>query len=85
MTAPMKQMLKLTLSKQIVHGGHPVLRWMAGNVSADSDPAGNLKPNKKTSGGKIDGIVALIMALGVQMVATELFSSIYSQPGALTE
>ena len=45
------------------HGGHPVLRWMAGNVSIDTDATGNWKPSKKKSIEKIDGIVALIMAI----------------------
>jgi len=39
------------------------LRWMAGNVAVKQDPAGNLKPDKSESQGKIDGIVALVMAL----------------------
>ena len=31
MTAPMKELDRLILSKRVAHGGHPVLRWMAGN------------------------------------------------------
>jgi phage terminase large subunit-like protein len=45
------------------HGGNPILRWMAGNVAVRQDPAGNLKPDKAESQGKIDGIVASVMAL----------------------
>ena len=48
---------------KIIHGGNPVLRWMAGNVVIDTDPAGNIKPTKERSPEKIDGIVAAIMAL----------------------
>lgn len=48
----------------IVHGGNPVLKWMAGNVVMRQDPAGNIKPDKEKSVEKIDGIVASIMALG---------------------
>ncbi len=48
---------------KIQHGGHPVLRWMAGNVVVDRDPAENIKPTKAKSPEKIDGIVAAIMAL----------------------
>ena len=44
-------------------GGNPVLRWMAGNVSLETDAADNWKPSKKKSRERIDGIVALIMAL----------------------
>lgn len=53
----------LLMSGRVRHGGHPVLRWMAGNVVVRQDPAGNLKPDKAKSKNKIDGIVAMIMAL----------------------
>ena len=48
---------------KIVHGGNPVLRWMAGNVVIETAPAGNINPTKAKSPEKIDGIVAAIMAL----------------------
>ena len=48
---------------QLAHGGHPVLPWMAGSVSIKQDAADNWKPSKKKSMERIDGIVALIMAL----------------------
>lgn len=63
MSPPTKELMRLTLSKQIAHGGHPVLRWMADNIVVRTDPAGNLKVDKEKSSEKIDGIVALIMGL----------------------
>jgi phage terminase large subunit-like protein len=51
------------VSHQINHLGNPVLSWMAGNVVVTSDPAGNIKPDKDKSIERIDGIVALMMAL----------------------
>ncbi len=63
MAAPMKEFERRLLARKLHHGGNPVLRWMAGNVAVKKDPAGNLKPDKATSQGKIDGIVALVMAL----------------------
>jgi phage terminase large subunit-like protein len=63
MAAPMKTFERLLLSRSLNHGNHPILRWMAGNVAVRQDPAGNLKPDKATSQGKIDGIVATVMAL----------------------
>ena len=63
MAAPMKTFERLLLDKRLNHGGNPMLRWMAGNVAVQQDPAGNLKPDKSESQGKIDGIVALVMAL----------------------
>jgi phage terminase large subunit-like protein len=47
----------------MVHGGNPVLRWMAGNVVIETDDAGNIKLTKAKSKEKIDGIVATVMAL----------------------
>jgi phage terminase large subunit-like protein len=47
----------------MIHGGNPVLRWMAGNVVIEKDAAGNIKLTKAKSKEKIDGIVATVMAL----------------------
>jgi len=63
MNSPTKQLLGMVLSKQIAHGGHPVLSWNVANLSVETDAAGNLKPSKNSSREKIDGAVALIMAL----------------------
>ena len=51
--------------KRLRHGGHPILRWNAANAVVELDPAGNRKLSKKRSREKIDGLVALAMALGV--------------------
>jgi MoaA/NifB/PqqE/SkfB family radical SAM enzyme len=64
MTSPSKEWEKLVISGKLRHGGNPVLRWMASNVAAEIDPAGNIKPSKKKSTERIDGIVAGIMGLG---------------------
>ncbi|HEY8836355.1 MAG TPA: terminase TerL endonuclease subunit, partial [Dehalococcoidia bacterium] len=63
MNAPSKELERLIASGQIRHGGNPVLRWMISNVAAATDPAGNIKPDKQRSSEKIDGVVALVMAL----------------------
>jgi len=63
MAAPTKELMELVLTKKLHHGGNPVLRWMANNMVVRQDPAGNLKPDKGKSTEKIDGMVALIMAL----------------------
>ena len=74
MSAPTKELEKLVISRRLQHGGHPVLRWMADNVSVRQDPAGNLKPDKAKSTGRIDGIVATIMAVGRFMAKPEELS-----------
>ena len=63
MSGPTKGFYRLLMEGKIIHGGHPVLRWMAGNVVIDTDPAGNIKVTKARLKEKIDGIVASIMAL----------------------
>ena len=63
MSAPSKSLEKMVLGRTLRHDGHPVLRWNISNVSVESDPAGNLKPSKKVSTERIDGAVALIMAI----------------------
>ena len=63
MAVPMKEFERRLLAKKLNHGDNPILRWMAANVAVRQDPAGNLKPDKAASEGRIDGIVALVMAL----------------------
>ena len=69
MNAPTKHLDVLVRSGRLVHARHPVLRWMAGNVMLEKDAADNWKPSKKRSKEKIDGIVALTMAIGRAVVA----------------
>lgn len=83
MAAPMKELERRLLHGKIRHGGNPVLRWMAGNVAVKQDPAGNLKPDKATSQGKIDGIVALVMALDRAMRHEKPQRSVYEGRGVL--
>jgi phage terminase large subunit-like protein len=64
MSAPAKEFEALVLSGRLRHGGNPVMRWMVGNCSVERDAAGNIKPSKKKSSEKIDGVVATVMALG---------------------
>ena len=82
MNEPTKHLEALMLKKRIRHGSNPVLRWMASNITVREDPAGNLKPDKEKSTEKIDGMVALIMALGRAMVEVES-ESVYSERGLL--
>jgi phage terminase large subunit-like protein len=63
MNWPTKKLEEIVLSGRLRHGGNPVLRWMAGNASLETDAADNWKPSKKKSRERIDGIVALIMGL----------------------
>lgn len=53
------------VEEKLRHNGHPVLTWCALNAKTTADPAGNRKLDKSKSTGRIDGLVALAMALGV--------------------
>ncbi len=63
MSAPTKELLRLVMEQKVNHNNNPVLRWMAENTAAKLDEAGNIKPDKAKSTGRIDGIVGLVMAL----------------------
>jgi phage terminase large subunit-like protein len=80
MNPPMKDMERMILKQQITHGNNPVLTWMADNLVARLDPAGNMKPDKEKSREKIDGIVALIMALDLALRHPEK-KSVYERRG----
>jgi phage terminase large subunit-like protein len=59
------------LQEKVRHGGHPVLTMCAANAVAVSDPAGNRKLDKHKATGRIDGLVALAMAEGVEAMMQE--------------
>lgn len=80
MSPPTKELMKLTLEKKIAHGGHPTLTWMMDNIYVRTDPAGNIKPDKEKSTEKIDGAVALIMALD-RSIRHESKESVYEKRG----
>lgn len=71
---PMKELERLVTSHKLQHDGNPVLTWMASNLAAWKDPNDNARPDKKRSGEKIDGMVALLMGLGQAMVDTPYVS-----------
>ena len=68
MSEPSKEVERKILSGELVHGGHPVLRWCAQNTMVRRDPAGNIKPDKQKSTGRIDLLVGLVMAMGGAIV-----------------
>ena len=80
MSPPTKRFYELLMEGKMVHGAHPVLRWMAGNVVVDTDPAGNIKVTKKRSPDKVDGIVAAIMALDRCIRHEKSTGSVYDDP-----
>jgi phage terminase large subunit-like protein len=84
MASPTKELITLVRAGKFHHGGNPVLRWMADNMSLRQDPAGNLKPDKEKSSEKIDGLVAAVMALGRWLVGENVGGGGAYQDGNLT-
>jgi phage terminase large subunit-like protein len=62
LSTPSKGLETLVARGELNHGGHPVLTWMADNVMIETDAGENIKPSRKHSTEKIDGIVALVTA-----------------------
>lgn len=84
MSPPTKELMKLTLEKKIAHGGHPVLRWNMDNIFIRTDPAGNIKADKAKSTEKIDGAIAMIMALDRAIrCGNDTSESVYDTRGLL--
>ena len=83
MSPPTKELMKLVLEKKIAHGGNEVLRWMMDNVFVRTDPAGNIKMDKEKSTEKIDGAVALVMALDRVLRHGAQNKSVYDERGLL--
>jgi phage terminase large subunit-like protein len=84
MAGPTKQLMDTVLKRTLHHGGNPVIDWMASNVAVETDAAGNWKPNKAASRKRIDGIVALIMALGRASLHLDSGASVYDSRGLIT-
>ena len=82
MSAPTKELMRLVLEHRINHGGHPVLRWNMDNAFVRTDPAGNIKIDKEKSTEKVDGAVAMVMALDRAM-KNQNGGSVYDTRGLL--
>ena len=83
MSPPTKELMRIVLEHRLNHGGHPVLRWNFDNAYVRTDPAGNLKLDKEKSTEKIDGAVALVMALDRAMKNQNGSDSVYNNRGLL--
>jgi phage terminase large subunit-like protein len=71
MSPAIRELEARLLAKKLKHGNHPVLTMCAANAVTVSDPAGNRKFTKQKATGRIDGMVALAMAVGVMPAEAE--------------
>ncbi len=83
MSPPTKELMRIVLERNLNHGGHLVLRWNMDNAFVRTDPAGNLKIDKEKSTEKVDGAVALVMALDRAMKNQGGSGSVYDERGLL--
>jgi len=72
----------LLVNGEILHNGNPALNWCAANAVTVADEDMNRKISKKKSTGRVDGIVAAVMAVGVTEAKGESLRSRYEDPGA---
>ncbi len=69
------------LNKELRHPGHQILTWNVANAVVTKDPAGNRKVDKAKATGRVDGVVAAIMAYGSSTGAEKPVKSVYETRG----
>jgi phage terminase large subunit-like protein len=74
-STPTKETERVILKGKLNHGGNPVIRWMLSNVSLYRDANDNIRLHKGKSAYKIDGIAALVNAMGAYLNAPAQFKS----------
>ena len=83
-----KSLEEAILEGQLQHDGNPVMSWMIANTIVDTDLNSNIRPNKKKSQGKdltkgkIDGVVAMIMAMG-RAASDDAGGTVYDNRGVI--
>ncbi len=80
-TEPTNELERLYLLRRFHHGGNPVLWWNASNVVAEENGSGGIRPSKRKSTERIDGIIASVMALARALLAEREKESLYKTRG----
>lgn len=80
-SAPLKEIQALVAAQKLRPGGNPVLKWMMSNVVGHFDKKDNVYPNKERPENKIDGVVALIIAMARAILHEESTGSVYETRG----
>lgn len=84
MSRAAKELEKVVMEGKLNHGGNPVLRWNAANVAVEHGPKEMIKPIKAAEALKIDGLIAVLMALQRAQEDEGQKSSVYEERGMLT-
>lgn len=80
-TQKLEELIRLGL---LEHDGNPVLAWEIGNVVGHYDAKERVYPRKDNPNKKIDGAIAIIMALSQLMLNVDNWTSVYEERGILT-
>ena len=81
-----KEFERLVLSGELAHNNNPIMYWMISCTELKSDRQGNfmlMKPRRNSSGKRIDGIVANVMALGRAALQMSVKKSVYEDKGVM--
>lgn len=81
MSEPAKALEALVATKKLTHGDNPIARWMVDNAVVRHDANGNIAPDKRNAAGKIDGVVAAIMAIARVLLTPPTKASVYETRG----
>jgi len=81
---PMKELDAIVRDGRLHHNGDPVLEWMISNVVCHTDVKDNIYPRKERPENKIDGAVALIMAIGRWITQEQPQDSVYKKRGIIS-
>jgi phage terminase large subunit-like protein len=83
MSPALRDLESLLLNEKLRHANNPVLTMCAANAVVTTDPAGGRKLNKAKAAGRIDGMVALTMAVGSAPLDENEEPSVYETSGIL--
>lgn len=88
MSLPAKELERMVAEGQLKHGGNPVSRWQCSNIAITMSPAEDIKIDKSKASEKVDGMVALVMAIGSYMdwakSEQDAGESVYNERGIIT-
>lgn len=79
MNPPTRTLEELFFSGVAAHDGNDLMRFMVQNVEIVRDSTGNIKVSKKDPDRKVDGVVAMVMALGQYMEEQRMTGGLYSE------
>jgi phage terminase large subunit-like protein len=81
---PTRRLIALVDGAGLAHPAHPVLTWNADNLTVTTNSYGEIRPDKSKAIERIDGMVALLLALGRAITTPEPTVSVYETRGVLT-